>query len=341
MHNYRATVQRLPIVNITRIGAALGRTDDGSAQAPIRAAGFLRGTRIGTPAGEVAVEALRVGHEVLTVDGRICPIRRIGERRATAVQAATERGLRPIRITAGALGRLRPRRDLLLSACHALLLTDPQGGARVLVPAALLVNGRTIIHDPAGGDITFFHIELDGHDAILAEGQPAETFSEQDSRDGFDNAADRAAHYPPGVGTFVPFQAPRIEDGPVLARIRAGLDQRNRATTGPLDGYLDRVTAGRVEGWAQDLGCPEGPVLLEIVVDGGVAGAVLANRFRADLLEPYGGYCAFTFDMPQGTTIARDSHVVVRRAADGMALPRTGTSMENDQAGLGLALPGT
>src|ERR1700716_3436145 len=76
----------------------------------------------------------------------------------------------PIRIKAGALGDNIPSRDLLLSPDHAVLIDD------VLIQAGALVNGVSIIRETnVPQTFTYYHIELDGHELILAEGAPAET----------------------------------------------------------------------------------------------------------------------------------------------------------------------
>ncbi|PKP79611.1 MAG: 2,3,4,5-tetrahydropyridine-2,6-carboxylate N-succinyltransferase [Alphaproteobacteria bacterium HGW-Alphaproteobacteria-2] len=68
---------------------------------------FVRGTRIETPGGEVAVEALAVGDLVNTLDDGPRPVRWVGRRRVAA-----EGRFAPVRIREGALG---VRRDLWVS----------------------------------------------------------------------------------------------------------------------------------------------------------------------------------------------------------------------------------
>jgi hypothetical protein len=58
---------------------------------------------------------------------------------------------------------------LRLSPDHAVF----QAG--VLIPVRVLVNGRSVVQE-AAGDITYWHVELDQHDIILAEGLPVESF---------------------------------------------------------------------------------------------------------------------------------------------------------------------
>ncbi len=76
-----------------------------------------------------------------------------------------------------------PRRDLLVSGNHCLLLEGR------LIPAKLLINGSSILVDRTAPSVRYLHIELDGHDAVLAEGIPAETYMDVDNRAFFTNAA--------------------------------------------------------------------------------------------------------------------------------------------------------
>ncbi|MBU6498051.1 MAG: Hint domain-containing protein [Rhodospirillales bacterium] len=301
---------------------------DSSGHEVVTIACYCPGTRIATPDGEVPVEKLAIGDIVLTAAGRPRPVRWIGRRSYTAGQIAAQRGLLPIRIRAGAIAPRRPRRDLLVSPEHALLLDDE--GARVLVPAGRLVNGVSIRRDPAGAGVAYIHVELDSHDAILAEGQAAETYLAQplahpmaagSSRATFANAAEYAALYPnatPG-GEFC---APRVEGGAVLARIRARLDAQAGFAPGPLDGHVDRADHVVIGGWAHDAGNPASPVLLEILVDGEPGGTVLAEQPRADLvgLDRGGGFCGFALPLRAPLDPDRAHLVSVRRAADGAEL---------------------
>ena len=77
----------------------------------------------------------------------------------------------PVRVARSALGLNLPCADLYVTREHALLIDG------VLVTAGSLINGTTItVYDPPQFEqLEFFHIKLERHNAIYAEGAPCET----------------------------------------------------------------------------------------------------------------------------------------------------------------------
>jgi Hint domain len=76
----------------------------------------------------------------------------------------------PIRIARSALGPELPHADLYVTGGHSLLIDG------VLVPAEMLLNGTTITrYEPESDAMELFHIKLESHDVIYAEGAPVET----------------------------------------------------------------------------------------------------------------------------------------------------------------------
>lgn len=151
---------------------------------------FLAGTLIAMGQGEVPVETLRIGDRVRTREGDLVRVRWIGRQTVVHPFAPTLRTY-PIRIRAGALGDGVPRRDLLVSPDHALLLDG------LLVQASALVNGTSITQEATMPPrFTYFHIETEDHRIVLAEGAQAETFVDNATRRRFDNYAEFAALYP-------------------------------------------------------------------------------------------------------------------------------------------------
>ena len=185
---------------------------------------FVTGTRIRTARGEVAVEDLRVGDRAVTASGALRPVIWIGHRSLDGAGKTLPQAQQPIRIRAGAFGPGLPVRDLSLSPGHPVLVgADAEGQGGHLVPVMGLINGTSIAREPATA-VTYWHVELDSHDILLAEGLPAESYLDWGDRPFFTEASDHALHNPDFV---VPGLAARCRpvavDGPVVEAERARL----------------------------------------------------------------------------------------------------------------------
>lgn len=184
---------------------------------------FLPGTLIATPGGLIAVEDLSAGDLVLTADGRATPVKWMG-RQTIATLFGMAESLRPVRISAGALGPDLPVRDLRLTTSHALVLDG------LLVQAGALVNGTSIRRMEMGelGDrFIVYHIELEGHDVVLADGVPAETFVDNVSRMRFDNYGEFEAVFGAPIEMMTELEPPRVKSARQLpAAIRKRVADR-------------------------------------------------------------------------------------------------------------------
>jgi hypothetical protein len=151
---------------------------------------FAAGTLISTPGGSTSVETLAIGDLILTADGRTVPVKWIG--RQTVQKFFAGERARPVRVAAGALGDSLPHTDLVLTADHALILDG------LAINAGALVNGTTITLEPLSAvadRVTYYHVETEKHDVILANGAPAETYVDYVGRQAFDNHAEYVALY--------------------------------------------------------------------------------------------------------------------------------------------------
>jgi hypothetical protein len=161
---------------------------------------FLAGTRIKTPEGKINIEELRIGDNVLTASGETKPIKFIGRRKVSRERAGRWNGDGPVKILRFAIDGKAPHSDLYVSPAHAIYIDG------ILIPARYLANGMTIVADarPEALSLTYFHIELNTHEAILAEGLAVESF-QRDKPFAFDNAGDYFKLYGSPGEPFAPF----------------------------------------------------------------------------------------------------------------------------------------
>jgi hypothetical protein len=187
-------------------------SNDGAGGTLVTIACFHEGTLIATPTGEAPVEMMRRGTRALLADGRVATVRWLGVQTMSGGLADPLR-VAPIRVRAGALGPGRPRRDLLLSPCHALWLDG------LLVQAGALVGCPGITRESTtAAAFRYYHLELDDHALLLAEGVAAESYLPAAGEFAFDNRADRPEG---GAATALPY--PRVK---AARQLPAALRQR-------------------------------------------------------------------------------------------------------------------
>jgi hypothetical protein len=166
--------------NIVGMGAIMGslvlaKTTAALACPPAlcRANCFLKGTKIETADGEREIENLAIGDLLPTMFGGLRPVQWIGRYpfKKTDPSKPWVKDALPVRIARSALSPGVPHADLYVTGGHSLLIDG------VLVPAEALINGTTITRDEAReyDELEFFHVKLESHDVIYAEGAPAET----------------------------------------------------------------------------------------------------------------------------------------------------------------------
>ena len=190
---------------------------------------YCAGTLILTEHGEVAIEQLAIGDRVVTLSGATRSIRWIGRRSYAGRFILGNTDVLPVCIKAGALGESVPRRDLWISPHHAMYFAEDCGG--MLIEARHLVNGTSIVRAKRVDRVDYFHIELDTHDVIIAEGAPSETFLDDESRGMFHNAHEYATLHQYEIPEPTPYCAPRCDDGYEVEAVRRRLTPRgeNRA----------------------------------------------------------------------------------------------------------------
>ena len=135
----------------------------------------------------------------------------------------------PVRIVAHALGEGRPSRDLFVSPGHGICV-ELMG--EILIPAGALVNGTTIRQEDVDA-VTYWHIELDSHDVILAEDLPAESYLDMGNRAFFaDDVVALNAAPDAKVVTHADFCRPFVANGPLIEAVKARLQERAAIVAG-------------------------------------------------------------------------------------------------------------
>ena len=193
---------------------------------------FASGTRIGGPGGEVAVERLLVGARVSAHFGSVASVVWVGHRRVDCRSHPHPEQVWPVRVRAGTFGRGMPARDVYLSPDHAIFVDG------VLIPVRYLINGTNVVQE-AVESVTYWHVELDQHDVIRAEGLPCESYLDTGNRSNFENADGPAAFYPDFAALRWESEgcAPLVVTGPALDTAR------RRVNAGGLRSAISRTAA--------------------------------------------------------------------------------------------------
>lgn len=154
---------------------------------------FATGTRILTTTGEKTVESLLQGDMVVTVLGgglSAQPVKWLGRRRIDLTAHPRPGTVAPIRVQRGAFADNMPHTDLIVSPDHAIFVDGK------LIAARQLVNGTTIRQEKNWTLVEYFHVELETHAVLLAEGLPAESYLDTGNRGFFANSGEPLVLHP-------------------------------------------------------------------------------------------------------------------------------------------------
>src|SRR5262249_24682198 len=143
---------------------------------------LLKGTKISTPSGDRLVQDLRIGDEVQTLAGRKT-IKWSGYNKFTKEEGrAWHDSVMPIRVARFAIDDHTPHRDLYLSPLHCLFFSE------ALIPVMYMINEASIAQGTPSemSAIEYYHIDLDTHEVLYAEGALVEIY-DGSNRDDFSN----------------------------------------------------------------------------------------------------------------------------------------------------------
>ncbi|MGH7071965.1 MAG: Hint domain-containing protein, partial [Acetobacteraceae bacterium] len=209
---------------------------------------FLSGTRIATERDQIPVERLKIGDLVHARFAGPTPIKWIGHRRIDCRRHPRPELVWPVRVRAQAFGPDQPVRELFLSPGHSVSVPAADGESDVLIPINHLINGLTVVQQPAAS-VRYFHVELPRHDILLAEGLPAESYLDTGNRAQFANPdAETALHADFAVHTWDDACAPLTTDGAAVLAMRQRLLARaaELGWTRSAEPQFDIVAGGKV-----------------------------------------------------------------------------------------------
>ncbi|KAA8384962.1 Hint domain-containing protein [Acetobacter sp. DmW_136] len=146
---------------------------------------FLSGSMIRTPEGDVAVENIKIGDEVVTFDWKnnrevTQPVVWVGKSHAFAyANMPDDEAGYPVRVQKNAIAEGVPYKDMLITPEHCLFFEGK------FVPARMLVNGVSIVYDKSITSYEYYHIETEQHSVITADGMLTESYLDTGNRSSF------------------------------------------------------------------------------------------------------------------------------------------------------------
>lgn len=146
---------------------------------------FAKGTLIDTSVGAIAVEDLKPGQKIKTLDHGIQPLLAIGASHLTRLDLLRNPQLRPVQVTSEG-------KTLTVSPCHRIVVADPYfqllfGQDECLVSAGHLASAHVEPDAPPLVAITYYHLLFAEHEIIWANGVLSESlFSGQLLQQGLD-----------------------------------------------------------------------------------------------------------------------------------------------------------
>lgn len=144
---------------------------------------FLENSMIETPDGDVAVQNIQVGSDVITYDkGRTHTRKVIWVGKKTALTnpfLSDDLSGFPVRILKDAISDGVPYKDMLITPEHCLIFNEQ------FIPVRMLVNGCSIFYDKSITSYDYYHIETEQHSIIKADGMLTESYLDTGNRNSF------------------------------------------------------------------------------------------------------------------------------------------------------------
>jgi collagen type I/II/III/V/XI/XXIV/XXVII alpha len=207
----------IAVTNETELNQAIAQAEGQAANSGAFAIHFTATITLAGPLRTIDL----TGGTTLTIDGGGLTIDgQSAERGSIDCRGSPE--VWPVRVTAHAFGAGMPRRDLVLSPDHAVFVDG------VLVPVRYLVNGGSVARE-ARDEVTYWHVELSGHEAIVAEGLACESYLDVGDRGNFGGGGGAVVVAHPRFAAHVREargRAPVVVAGPEVEGVRRRLRER-------------------------------------------------------------------------------------------------------------------
>lgn len=146
---------------------------------------FLAGSMLRTPTGDVAVEDIKVGDNIITFDVEnnkevSKPVAWVGKAHATIKPGLDDdQAGWPVRICQNAFAEGIPYKDMLITSEHCLYFDGK------FVPVRMLVNGVSIFYDKTIHSYDYYHVETAEHSVVMADGMLTESYLDTGNRYSF------------------------------------------------------------------------------------------------------------------------------------------------------------
>ncbi|MFS8368481.1 Hint domain-containing protein [Acetobacter oryzifermentans] len=146
---------------------------------------FLSGSMIRMSEGDVAVEDIQIGDEVVAFDWKnnkevTRPVVWVGKSHAVVRPGLPDDAAGyPVRVLKDAIADGVPYKDMLITAEHCLFFENR------FVPVRMLVNGVSIFYDKSITSYDYYHVETEQHSVIQADGMLTESYLDTGNRSSF------------------------------------------------------------------------------------------------------------------------------------------------------------
>lgn len=197
------------------------------------AACFCVGSMIRTSRGDIAVEDIQIGDDVVIYDngaitGAVRRVTWVGQSHAVVrPHLPDDEAGYPVRLLKGAIARSVPCKDMLVTSEHCMFFDGR------FVPVRMLVNGRSIFYDKSIKVYEYYHIETEVHSVIMADGVLTESYLDTGNRSAFRQkgkviAIGHNRHFS-WKDAAAPLDVSRIFVEPLFHRLQARIDRVDHA----------------------------------------------------------------------------------------------------------------